>query len=198
MNFIKHLFFSKALQKTSHTALRIMRDTESMYGDEKHRINRQIIRQFSDSNNPLDILAVAIAYSGEGAKYRLESIHFFERFLAHPAEIPCLPNTFDFHGNPAPYFSYRTIYTILGGFYLSELFFDKAIECYRHVIELDGPEEIVGYTLIGNVYAKIDINQCVRYYEELKRTPSIWSKDESFLEKKIPRCPCPAAKRLYL
>lgn len=196
MGFFARLFSLKSSQNLSRHALKVMCDTQGMYGDEKHQINRQIIRQFSESDNLLDILAVAIAYSGEGAKYRLESIHFFERFLANPAEIPRLPNTFDGHGNLAPYFSYRDIYTKLGRFYLSELNFDKAIECYRHVIELDGPEEVVGYTLIGNVYTKVNIDQCVHFYEELKQKPAIWNKDAPFLETKYQDAL--AAKRVCL
>ena len=198
MGFLKRLFSSNSAEETTNSikrqkslrksvdrnALKIMYETRGMYGDEKHSINRDVIQRFSNSNAPLDILAVALAYAGEGAKYRLESIDFFERFLAQPADIPRDPNAWVSLEENAPYFSYRDIYTTLGKFYTAELMFDKAIDCYHHVIQIDNGKEYVGYTLIGDVYTKIDINQCVAYYEELKRNTRLWTKDKDLFESK--------------
>lgn len=95
----------------------------SFYGEEKHIFNNEIISNYRESNNPDDILAVAISYLGEGAEYRNNAINYFEKYLLSPTS--------------QKYFSNWFIYSSLSTLYEKEYIFDKAINCLETLIKLD-------------------------------------------------------------
>lgn len=172
--------FDTLNRNTRTEAIKIMADTESWYAEDKHRVNQDVIKRFADSNFPLDQLAVALAYTGEGAKYRLNAINYFERYFKRPAVIPVYSNRL-INGHPAPYFSDWTLYTTLGELYAAESMLDKAIDCYQKAIETTGGSNSSDYIRIGSLYERKDINLAIKYYESLKTQPKIWSRHERSL-----------------
>lgn len=154
-----------------------MADTESWFGNRKHEVNRKVIRNYSESLYPLDQLAVAFAYTGEGTKYRLEAIHFFEEYFKHPVPVPVHKNQY-INGKPRPYFSQWRICTTLGNLYESEQIYDKAIHYFELAIAANGGENSSDYTAIGSIYEKQDINMAVQYYESLKLNRKVWKQHQ--------------------
>lgn len=127
----------------------------SFYGEEKHIFNNKIIENYSNSNNPNDILAVAISYLGEGSKFRKQSIDYFERYLKFPSN--------------QEYFSSWFIYSSLATLYEQEYMFQEALTCLQILVKLDNNSNCADYTRIGNVLTKIDINKAVQFYEALQK-----------------------------
>ncbi len=129
-------------------------DKVSYFGKEKHDFNNMIINKYKTSANPDDILAVAIAYFGEGSQFRKESINYFEKFL-------------NFHSDQS-YFSTWYIYSSLATLYEKEYMFKEALTCLQILTKLDNNTNCADYTRIGNILVKIDINKAIQFYEELK------------------------------
>ena len=141
------LFGKSALEQTF--------DKFSYFGEEKHKFNNKIIDKYKNSSNSDDILAVAIAYLGEGSQYRKESIKYFENFLKFPSR--------------QSYFSAWYIYSSLATLYEKEYLFDKAITCLQILIKLDNGSNCADYTRIGDILVKIDVDKAIDFYEELKK-----------------------------
>ena len=149
------------------TAIRLMYDNTSVIGEARHENNRYIINKYNNSLKPLDILAVAVSYEREGAAYRKQAIEYYERFLDNPDEIPIVPNCFVANGKPKQYISYWSIYSSLATLYEKEYIFDKAITYLNKLPKESDYNNPSDYTRVGDVLAKIDINQCVEYYNNL-------------------------------
>lgn len=158
----KKLIFNKKLD-----ALTQVFNAYSFFGEEKHTFNNEIINNYCNSNNANDILAVAMSYLGEGAKYRKDAIYYFEKYLENPTS--------------QKYFSNWLIYSSLADLYEKEYVFDKALICLQNLIKLDNNTNCADYTRIGNILTKIDINQAVDYYKSLKKK-KIYSQYEEIFD----------------
>ena len=142
------MFFRKA-------ALERVFDKYSYFGEKKHKFNQQIINSYSLSNNSNDILAVAISYLGEGAKYRKQAIEYFEKYLKFPSD--------------QKYFSSWFIYSSLADLYEKEYMFKNALTCLQILTKLDNNSNCADYIRMGNILTKIDVNEAVKFYEDLKK-----------------------------
>lgn len=78
-----------------------------------------IIQLFADSNDPLDCFAVAMAYSTQGASWRLKAIEYFEKCI-DLTDIPSLANI--------SAISPLQLYSTLSTLYEKEHIYDKALE----------------------------------------------------------------------
>ena len=153
------------------SALQQAYNNTSVTGIDRHINNRKIINQYQNTNDPLDLLAVAFSFEREGVSYRKQAISYFERFLEKPSPIPIIPNTYTSEGDPKPLFSYWEIYSTLASLYEKEHDFDKALKYLRLLPKESNYNNPADYTRVGDVLLKIDINQAVEYYEELKKEP---------------------------
>lgn len=139
-------------------ALKIMKDTYSTIGHKRHEYSLEIISNYNKSKNPLDILAVAIAYEREGAKFRKNSIEYYEKYLSFKITNP--------------FFDYWQIYSSLAKLYEKEYEFGKALYCLNKLIQIDDGNNPSDYIRIGDIYTKQDINKAITYYENLIKTSS--------------------------
>lgn len=146
---------SKLVFDIKSDALTQVFNAYSFYGEEKHIFNNKIIENYSSSDNPNDVLAVAISYLGEGYTFRKQAIDYFERYLKCPSN--------------QKYFSNWFIYSSLATLYEQEYMFQEALACLQILIKLDNNSNYADYTRIGNVLTKIDINKAVIFYENLQR-----------------------------
>lgn len=137
-------------------ALKIMKDTYSTIGSKRHEYSLEIINNYGKSKNPLDILAVAIAYEREGAKFRKNSIAYYEKYLSFKITNP--------------FFDDWLIYSSLANLYEKEYEFNKALFCLNKLINLDNGNNPGDYTRIGDIYVKQDIDKALLYYENLMKT----------------------------
>lgn len=166
MSLLTNLFKSK-----EPSALQQAYNNNSVIGEDRHINNRRIIDKYKSSDKPLDILAVAISYEREGASYRPQAIEYFERFLSNPAPIPIIPNAYTIDRKPKPMFSYWMIYSRLAALYESKYEFEKAIKYLRLLPKESNYDNPADFTWIGSVLIKIDVNEAVKYYQELKTQP---------------------------
>lgn len=149
-----------------NSALLTVFDFNSLIGPTRHDIQQAIINKWHASDNPLDILAVAIAYEREGAKFRTDAIKYFERYFQDPVKVPLMSDFYRGYPN-RPLFSDWLIYSMLGSLYEKEYMFEKAIHCYKQLIIADKGTNSADYTRIGDVLCKISIDECVLYYKNL-------------------------------
>lgn len=164
-------FFSKLLKRAHiKSAIELAYDNTPVIGEQRHINNWNIINNYRQSENPLDILAIAISYEREGAKYRKEAISCYEKFLTNPTETPILPNRYLEGQKPVRMFSNWQIYSSLATLYEKEYEFAKAIKYLKKLPKESGYKNSADYTRVGDVLAKVDINECVSYYENLMTT----------------------------
>lgn len=167
------------LFKKKESAIMLMYNNTSIIGKQRHTNNQYIINEYASSNMPLDILAVAVSYDREGAKYRKKAIEYYEKFLSNPVEIPVIPNTVGLNKKPIRCISYWEIYSSLAILYEKEYQFDMAIKYLKKLPKESNYSNSADYTRVGDVLAKIDIDKCVLYYKDLmKKTIYQKFKDE--------------------
>lgn len=106
----------------------------------------RVIEAYDGTRVPKECLAVAYAYMYKGAEYRPEAIRYFERYLTKPVKVP----------------GYRGIYIDLGKLYEAEYDFANA-EKYYKLFTQRNKGNTLGYTLLANLYAKIDIDKAVDF-----------------------------------
>lgn len=166
-------FFSKLFKKANiKSSIEQAYDNTPIIGEQRYINNWNIIDNYKQSENPLDILAVAISYEREGAKYRKEAIAYYEKFLTAPVETPILPNRYLEGQKPVRMFSNWQIYSSLATLYEKEYEFKKSIKYLKKLPKESGYNNPADYTRVGDVLAKVDINECVSYYEKLMTTPT--------------------------
>lgn len=155
---------SREIPPSHSEALLIIYNASAVIGPKRHEINQDIIAKYYASKSQLDVLAVAIAYSREGAKYRKQAILYYEKYIQSPVCVPMMK----YSNTDRPLFSMWEIYSDLGNLYEREYEFEKAIRCYERLIQESKESNPADYTRIGDVLTKIDINQCVEYYRSLQ------------------------------
>ena len=139
-----------------------------------------VILKYGNSEKPLDLLAVAIAYSKKGARYRKKAIEYFEKYYENP--IPAaLPNS------EYPLFDERYLALNLSDLYEKEYEFEKAVSVLNGYLQNVNSKDMVFIEKIGQILVKIDINKAVSYLEsmiaEYPEQHSIKSTYNSALEK---------------
>lgn len=127
----------------------------------RYILHEIIILKYSDCDNPLDRLAVALAYETKGAQYREQAILFFEDSINRVNR-----NDLNLFAAFQPLFLYNKLSVL----YEKEHRFDEALKSAEMAIkELDFDAPYY-YLRVGDILKKCDINQCVEYFSELKRT----------------------------
>lgn len=149
------------------TALKIISDNFSTIGEERHKISQNVIKNFSNSNKPLDKLACGLAYINEGANYRKQAIECFEFYFNNPVPIPkeyrCI--------------SEWSLHSSLSKLYEKEHMFDQAIEqlklcqkcncCNLHNMDYINSAD---YTRIADIIVKRDgVDEAIKYILDLKK-----------------------------
>lgn len=152
-------------------ALQLAYNNTSVIGEARHKNNFIIIDSYQNSDDPLDILAVAFSYEREGASYRRQAISYFERFLSNPAPIPLVINHTNYDGKQLPLFSNWCIYSTIATLYEKEYDFENALKYLKLLPKESNFKNPSDYTRIGDVLEKIDINQAVSYYQDLIKQP---------------------------
>lgn len=148
-------------------ALKLAYDNTPTIGKERHINNQRIIKEYHNSNNPLDILAVGISYEREGTLYRQKAISCLETFLRNPVPIPFDNISYP----PRPLFSYWFIYSTLATLHEKEHSLEKALYYLRLLPKESNYNNPADYTRFGDVLIKIDVNKAVSYYENIKKQP---------------------------
>ena len=136
----------------------------------RYILHEIIIQKYADSNNPLDMLAVAAAYKTKGSYGRTQAIRYYELWLSRRDEYyQKIAESFFFDARE-PFFSYN-----LAQLYMQEYRLDEALR-FAFIAEQHNTEHAPGFPLlIAEIYRKKDISQCIDY---LKKTVS--SKEYAF------------------
>lgn len=134
-------------------AIDIIAEHWATIGEQRPRIMMSVIQQYSDSDDPRDILGVAYAFLNCGAKYRKQAIEYFEKYLASPSDLNC------YH-----FVNEWGIYSSLAILYEKEYQFDKAIYCLEQCIAADNGSNVADFIRIGDVLVKIDTERAEQYY----------------------------------
>lgn len=146
-----------AKMKTYDNAIHIISDNFSVTGAPRREIADIIVENYKSSQDPLDVLGVAYAYLWKGAKFRKESIIYFEKFLSFSLEYdltyPCINEW--------------SIYSDLATLYEKEQTYSEAIACLHKCICIDKNSNAADYTRIGDILIKIDINKAEDFYIKL-------------------------------
>lgn len=116
-----------------------------------------VISKYSNSENVLDQLAVALAYSRKGAEFRSRALEHFEKFNLNA--IHNMPQS-----NGYPLYTNNTITLIFADLYEKEYQFDKALDMLNKIVTED---DLRTREKIGNLLVKIDINRAVDYFKKL-------------------------------
>lgn len=155
-------------------------DTGEVTTAQRKEICNNIISKFSDSSDPLDRLAVAIAHKHLGATHRKQAIEYYEMYLEKPVRIP---NKTELQWNAANWM----IHSDLAKLYESEYEYDKSIKMLEECISLNKKEvQLSGfgfnsadYTRIGTLIIKRDgTAAAIAYYEDLKKS-GVYNKDRA-------------------
>lgn len=152
------------------TCIGLMYETRSTAGIARHLLNHVVIIKAARSENPKDILAVAIAMSREGAYYRPRAIQRYETFFESPCKLPLMPEeTFRFFFKDDPYqsraiFNDWDLHMDLRQLYEKEYQFEKALSEVQICLKFF-PDDVDLAT--GEILMKIDMNRAKEYYDDL-------------------------------
>lgn len=158
-------------------------DSSEISTAQRKEICNNIISKYSDSSDPLDHLAVAIAHKHLGASHRKQAIEYYEMYLEKPVRIP---NKTDMQWNAANWM----IHSDLAKLYESEYEYDKSIKMLEECISLNKKEvQLSGYgfnpadyTRIGTLIMKRDgTAAAIAYYEDLKKS-EVYNKDRAWFD----------------
>lgn len=170
-NFVD-LFLKNSLQKypPHECAICMSASAEAVIGPARRILNNVILECYKDSQQPLDILAIALTYARMYVAERPLAIQYFEKYLQNPMRPPKI-----FHIAYEDYsfskgrdtYSLWHIFSTFADIYEKEYMFEKAIDCLKKCIKADNGTNPSDYTRIGNNLIKIDINQAEQYYIRL-------------------------------
>ena len=177
------LFKIKHPKNQGYNAIKLVYDNTSVTGKQRHATNQFIISKYSESDEPLEILAVAVSLDREGAKYRKQAIEYYERFLENPVEIPIVPGLTNGNGKPVRCISYWQLYSSLGTLYEKEHNYEAAAKCYRLLPKESNYSNIADFTRCGNALYMVDIQLCIEYYLNLMKDPKLIKYKKEFEKK---------------
>lgn len=125
----------------------------------RYILHEIIIIKYGNSRNPLDQLAVGLAYKTKGAYFRKQALEYMKKSVENIKKSEWKRISL--------LFSKCYIYSDISNLYEGCYQFEDAL----HYAELSANEQgsLSQYdiTRIGDIYRKIDINLCVKYYEDL-------------------------------
>lgn len=126
-----------------------------------------IILRHSESETPLDRLAVGLAYSTKGAYYRPQAIAYLTDALPQikRKEFQLLSKSF-------PLWS---IYDKLADLCEGEALLDDALKYSKLAADYRPQKAPIDFLRPGELYRKLDINRCVKYYRALLLSPTAQS-----------------------
>lgn len=154
------LHFVEENYTNSNLAFGLACETDPTIGLARHILSQLIFLKYKESDNCLEILAVAIALSREGAYYRRSAIKYFEKFFS-----------LEIDDKDAELISTRYsdwyLHSILADLYEKEYEFQKAVNQLEKCIQASGGQNPADYTRIGDILIKCDIQQAKEYYDEL-------------------------------
>lgn len=176
-NFLD-LFLKNSLQKYQphERAICMSFSTEAVIGSVRQILNKIIIECYKNSQQPLDILAVALTYARMHAAERPLAIQYFENYLKNPV---CPPKIFHIAYEDYSFskgrdtYSFWHIYSTFANIYEKEYMFEKAIYCLKNCIKTDNKTNPTDYIRIGNNLIKIGIDQAEQYYIRLLSDESL-------------------------
>lgn len=138
-----------------NSALTTILENYSIIGPERHQLAQNIIFKYSSSTDPLDKLAVAIAFQWKGANHRPSAIKFYEEYLSSGTNTDLIDTWI--------------IYSDLATLYEKEYEFEKALEYLEKLIIYHN--DYIAYIRIGDIYIKQDVSKAISYYEKLLKEP---------------------------
>lgn len=149
--------------KNFNNALQVIDYYYAVIGPERHVIADLVIEIYKNSSNPYDILGVAYAYMWQGAKYREESIQYFEILIEN----------YNLSYIRSESINEWSVYSNLADLYEKEYQFEKAIACLYKCIKADNGNNPADYIRIGNILVKVDISQAECFYLKLLNDTSL-------------------------
>lgn len=151
----------------------------------KYVLNDIIVLRHESSAAPLDQLAVGLAYSTKGAYYRPQAIRYLSTAL------PNIGNK-DIHLLSAE-FPLWSIYDRLADLCESEAHLEDALR-YSKMAERHRPWKApIDFLRPGEIYRKLDIERCVKYYRLLLLSPAALPYQD-LIREKLKRAESLAAK----
>lgn len=151
----------------------------------KHDVLDKAIKLCKNKIHPEAYFITARAYKLKGAKYRLEVIKNYNKYLKNP--------TFDRFGGKSriasihkggkwltPKSELSDTYLHLGDAYSGEYQFDRALKCFEESLKLD-PDNTSAYCRLAEVYYKLhNLDMSIKILEDAKKTkyyrkPRVWT-----------------------
>ena len=150
----------------------LMYETMPTAGISGRLLNFMVIVKCLRSENPKDMLAVAIAMSREGAYYRPQAIEYFEKYFKSNCKLPFMPGNCYRGENDDEYqsrslFSDWFLHSELSRLYEQEYKFDKAVEQLEECIKYAKGGNPADFTRIGDILIKIGTQNAKQYYDKL-------------------------------
>lgn len=135
-----------------------------------HILNQIVIQKYKESDDSIDILAVAMAYCTEPVKYRKLAIQYFERYFTNPVNLTDLPKDPAAEIQCCTMFSDWFLHLKLAELYEKEYMYDEAIEQIKLRIKCVNGTNPADYIAIGDILIKIDLYKAKDYYENLMKS----------------------------
>lgn len=145
--------------KCFSNAYEIISEYGAVIGSDRHDIANTVIANYSNSNNPLDLLGVAYAYMWQGAKFRQLAIAYIERFISTEYILDSHRDNYNI--------AMWSMYSSLSKLYEQEYQFDKAIDALKECSKISHNTNSADFTRVGDILVKIDVQQAENYYVDL-------------------------------
>lgn len=169
-------------KQAQESAIHLTFDNQAVIGEQRHKNNQYIIDKYADSEEPLDILAVAVALDREGAAYRTKAIEYYERFLRNPVEIPIIPHMGS-KDKPVRCVSWWQLYSSLATLYEKEHNYEMAVKYLKKLPQESQYSNRSDFTRCGNALMMIDTQLCVDYYKDLMNDPKLEKYKKEFKQR---------------
>lgn len=141
----------------------------------------EYIQTHINTTDIFEILNVAYCYDRLGAKYRKDSLLWFETFLKvykqNKNNKSVLKQSFTTE-------EIWSIYSKMAMLYEREYRWDDAIYCLNKCTEIDKGNNAEDYTRVGDILVKKDLNLAIEYYDNLAKNKVVYSKHSKIIDKK--------------
>ena len=157
-------------------AIGLMYETKSSILKPSYILNSIIVIKYCNSENPLDIFAVAKAYERMGANFRKKAIEYNEKFLKNPVSLK----------NPnADWSFYRDdlLHNELSELYEKDCQFDKALEELEKAKSCSDQIFLNDITRKGDILIKISVDDAVKYYTDVLNSDTVSEDIKQWLKK---------------
>ncbi len=166
--------YANSLYDEKHVAIGIMHISKLAVLKPSYIINYYVMLKYADSDNPLDIVAVAVAYSKMGAQYRSQAIMYLKKYFENSCDLS-IPDSDGY------FFDEPFLHKQLALLYEKEYQLQEAVSEWEKAIKQYKPtyDSVVG---LCEVLSKIDINLAVERYKEYLSSSELSENDKVFLE----------------